>query len=218
MTLSQPHSRRFRSQGRSFPMYRFVRTSLTTIGLTSIALAALAGGRAQSADTDLQPALQQIRDEVRDLRHDVKALRELLEKKSPPAVPAQSVEKQPGISALDGDGVYYLYSRTDALSPLMTFMIDHLQGQGYSIKKIEVAENLRHEYGVDLDPISFQPLLILKRGGESQVLRGLQPEDTLRSKVAAYFGKQTTSQEKPSPASEPGLHEPLLEAWFFYAK
>jgi thiol-disulfide isomerase/thioredoxin len=199
-------------------MYRFVRTSLTTIGLTSIALAALAGGRAQSADTDLQPALQQIRDEVRDLRHDVKALRELLEKKSPPAVPAQSVEKQPGISALAGDGVYYLYSRTDALSPLMTFMIDHLKGQGYSIKKIEVAENLRHEYGVDLDPISFQPLLILKRGGESQVLRGLQPEDTLRSKVAAYFGKQTTSQEKPSSANEPGLHEPPLEAWFFYAK
>ena len=68
-------------------MYRFVRTSLTTIGLTSIALAVLAGGRAHSADTDLQPALQQIRDEVRDLRHDVKALRELLEKKSPPAVP-----------------------------------------------------------------------------------------------------------------------------------
>jgi hypothetical protein len=51
-------------------MYRFVRTGLTTIGLTSIALAVLAGGRAQSADTDLQPALQQIRDEVRDLRHE----------------------------------------------------------------------------------------------------------------------------------------------------
>ena len=46
MTLSQTPARHFRSQGRSFPMFCFVRTSLTTIGLTSIALAALAGGRA----------------------------------------------------------------------------------------------------------------------------------------------------------------------------
>jgi thiol-disulfide isomerase/thioredoxin len=222
MTLSQPRSRRFRSQGRSFPMYRFARTSLMTIGLTSIVLASLTGGRAQSADTDLQPALQQIRDEVRDLRHDVKALRELLEKQSPPVAQASSAEKQPGSPALAGDGAYFVYSHSDVQGQLMTLMmtsmIDHLRGQGYAITKIDVAEHLRRQYGVDLDLISIRPLLILKRGGELQVLRGLQPEDTLRSKVTAYFGERVSGQDKPNPASESKPHDPSLEAYFFYAK
>jgi thiol-disulfide isomerase/thioredoxin len=186
-------------------MYRFVRTGLTTIGLTSIALAVLAGGRAQSADTDLQPALQQIRDEVRDLRHDVKALRELLEKKSPPAVPPGAAAKQgPGLT---GDGVFYFYSRSDMHSVLeslvMTSTIDHLKGQGYPIIKIDVSQDLHEKYGFDLNPISLPPLLILKRGGESLILRGLQPEVTVRSKVVAFFGERTGAAAPSDPFAAP---------------
>ena len=143
-------------------MYRFVRTGLTTIGLTSIALAVLAGGRAQSADTDLQPALQQIRDEVRDLRHDVKALRELLEKKSPPAVPPGAAAKQgPGLT---GDGVFYFYSRSDMHSVLeslvMTSTIDHLKGQGYPIIKIDVSQDLHETNYVGLCEPTFNAIAV----------------------------------------------------------
>ncbi len=168
-------------------MYRFVRTSLTTIGLTSIALAALAGGRAQSADTDLQPALQQIRDDVRDLRHDVQALRELLEKKSLPAVPPQTTEKQSGSTAPLADGAYYIYSRSDSESQLLTPLIDQLRGQGYPITKIDIAHDLKQKYGVDPDPISFHPLLILKQANGSTTLQGLHREDRVRSIVGKFF-------------------------------
>jgi cell division septum initiation protein DivIVA len=61
-------------------MYRLTRTSMTTIGLTAIALSALAGNRAQSADTDVKAAIHEMQDEIRELRRDVKALRELLER------------------------------------------------------------------------------------------------------------------------------------------
>jgi thiol-disulfide isomerase/thioredoxin len=196
MTLSQTPARHFRSQGRSFPMFCFVRTSLTTIGLTSIALAALAGGRAQSADTDLQPALQQIRDEVRDLRHDVKVLRELLEKKSPPAAPPQTTEKQSGSTAPLADGAYYIYSRSDSESQLLTPLIDHLRGQGYPITKIDIAQDLKQKYGVDPDPISFHPLLILKQPNGLTALRGLNREDTVRSIVGKFFAP-------PDPSNAP---------------
>lgn len=174
-------------------MYRFMRTSLTTIGLTSIALAALAGGRAQSADTDLQPALQQIRDEVRDLRHDVKALRDLLEKKSPPVIPPQTTEKQPASTAPLADGAYYIYSQSDSESQLLTPLIDQLRGQGYPITKIDIAQDLKQKYGVDPDPISFHPLLILKQANGLTTLRGLNREGTVRSIVGKFFGPPNPS-------------------------
>jgi hypothetical protein len=68
----------FESKEGSF-MPRFVKDTLTTISLTAVALAAITGHRAQSADTDLRPAIQAMRDEIRELRRDVQALRELLE-------------------------------------------------------------------------------------------------------------------------------------------
>ena len=63
-------------------------------------------------------------------------------------------------------------------SLVMTSTIDHLQGQGYPIIKIDIAQDLHEKYGFDLNPISVHPLLILRRGGESLILRGLQPEAT----------------------------------------
>ncbi|HEV8001938.1 MAG TPA: thioredoxin family protein [Planctomycetaceae bacterium] len=65
-------------------MPRFLKSTLRTISLTIVALAAITGHRAQSADTDLRPAIEGMRDEVRELRRDVKALRELLERREDP--------------------------------------------------------------------------------------------------------------------------------------
>ncbi len=205
-------------------MHRIIRTSLTTIGLTAIALAALAGGRAQSADTDLQPTLQQIRDEVRDLRHDVKALRELLEKQPPPAVPSPAfpvpnVTKQPDIPAVIGDGAYFVYSRSDIQSQLMVPTIDQLRAEGYAITKIDVAEDIRQKYGVDADPIEFHPLLILKHGQDSIVMRGLTREVMVRSTVAKFFAQLAGASANAS--AERGHYHFVTtpaEAYFFYAK
>ncbi|HEV8069387.1 MAG TPA: thioredoxin domain-containing protein [Planctomycetaceae bacterium] len=197
-------------------MLRFARASLTTIALTTVVLAVITGRPAQSADTDLQPALQQIRDEVRDLRHDVKALRELLEKRSPPAVPPQTTVKQSGSTAPLADGAYYIYSRADFQSMFMMSTIDHLRGQGYPITKIDVAEDLQQKFGVGLNPI-LHPVLMLKHK-DDRVLLGLQSEDALRSKLIPFFGERTTAQEKPNAASESKAQDLSPKAYFFYAK
>lgn len=85
----------FGFQGRMSPMLRFAKTSLTTIALTTVALATITGRRAQSADTDLRPAIQEMRDEIRELRSDVKALRELLERREDRA--ADTLPDLPGV-------------------------------------------------------------------------------------------------------------------------
>ncbi|HET6324593.1 MAG TPA: STN domain-containing protein [Planctomycetaceae bacterium] len=69
-------------------MHRFVKSTLSRIAFTTVALAAITGSHARSADTELRPALEGMRDEIRELRRDVKALRELLERREDRATDA----------------------------------------------------------------------------------------------------------------------------------
>ncbi len=199
-------------------MYRFVRTSLTTIGLTSIALAALAGGRAQSADTDLQPALQQLRDEVRDLRHDVKALRELLEEHRPAAsadTKAKATSAAGADSSINRPVAYFFYAKWCGPCQVMMPIIDRLRAEGYPIIKVDVDTD--RELRQHLNVTGVPSLWIESARVEYERLTGVQTEESVRS---AFLRNISRPAEPPAKASPMVGHpdDRPTSAYFFYSK
>jgi thiol-disulfide isomerase/thioredoxin len=196
-------------------MYRFARTSLTTIALTAVALAALSGRRAQSADTDLQPAIQQMRDEIRELRSDVKALRALLEKRDPAGAKAQPEPSIAGSPKEQHPVAYFFYSKHCGPCQQMMPIIDRLRTEGYPIVKADVDtdKELQKRFNVQVVPT----LWIEREVPQFSVLQGLQEEKTLRSSLntprSLVPSKDVPSHPKVSAAALPDLKNVPVESY-----
>ncbi|HXY36314.1 MAG TPA: thioredoxin domain-containing protein [Planctomycetaceae bacterium] len=165
-------------------MYRYFRASMTAIAITAVGLAALAGGRAQSADTDLKPAIQEMRDEIRELRRDVKALRELLERTEVdgPAAFKRKPESVRGSDPNDPRPVcYFFYAKWSGPCQQMMPIICRLQTEGHRIIKVDIDKDneLRQRFNVQVVPT----LWIETAAPQFSVLSGIQSEGTIRSSL-----------------------------------
>jgi thioredoxin 1 len=194
-------------------MQRIVKNTITTFAMTTVALAAISGRRAQSADTDLRPAIQEMRDEIRELRRDIKGLRALLEKREVAApAPVKAKPEQLGGSGPNGQRTvaYFFYAKWCGPCQQMMPIIDRLRAEGHPIVKADVDSDkeLQQRFNIKAIPA----LWIELAAPEFIPLQGIQTEETIRSSLRGNaFRPAPGPVGAGSPASSSAAARPVDE-------
>jgi|HubBroStandDraft_6_1064221.scaffolds.fasta_scaffold47472_2 hypothetical protein len=179
-------------------MHRCLSAITATLAL-SVPMVAVAGDRAQSAEVDSRPTVQEQRGQDHDSPGDLKAPGELPKKRegATPVGKALPGENEPSASSSElPDGCYFFYARSVGACKQMIPTIKRLERECFRIEKVDVAAR------TDLSKrcmIKAVPTVLIKKGPQIVQLSGLRDEQTLRATLVRY------KIEK-----EEGLEEPLV--------
>jgi thiol-disulfide isomerase/thioredoxin len=179
---------------------------------------AAADSSAESNDKDMLRTIEQVRDDVRALRHEVDNLRALLEsargKSGSDALPdrialAATKPQEPLLSS----GIYFFNSEWCGPCQKMRPLIDQLKREGLPIVDVDVdrRRDLRHEFHIDTIPV----FVLMIGGKEQERATGMQEEERLRGLLAKIpHSPPTSGPSKPGlKAKSAAKTDPKTEPW-----
>jgi len=170
---------------------------------------------------DVQNTIQEMRDELRELRRDVKILRALLEtqiakERSPDAQTERrnaATVVTSTIAIEPSDGLYFFSSRLCSVCQTMRPIIGRMQAEALPIIEVTAADDpgLADRFHVT----SYPTFVLIVRGNEKERATGAQNEEKLRT-MLANIPNQITRTVRPNTIENRARHQiwamPLTEA------